>query len=203
MKQTTREKVYAFIRRRLLAGPPPSVGEVRREIDLQTLDSARGHIDALVEEGRLEKPSASYRWLRLPASVDDRPEVMVPVMRPQRCGLPELELEEPFKFIPFRSRLSQKRLFGWKMIWEGMTDVDIMPGDYLVIRRQQEAKPGQIVAAYLGKEQLTIKTLKWRNKRWELHSENRDYPTLIPTPLRPLTIVGLVLDVRQTLPKNG
>jgi repressor LexA len=196
----TREKVYAYIRKKILEGLPPSVREVQKEMGFRSSGTAREHIDSLVAEGRLERIEASSRGLRLPASEGKfRPEVMVPVVGRVQAGKPELAVEDPAEFLSYRTRFPEKEMFALKVRGESMSGAGIMPGDYVIVHRQPSAEPGQIVVAFLGTEEVTVKTLKRKNGQFELHPENGDYPILIPSPLRPLTIVGLVLEVRRPL----
>lgn len=196
----TREKVYAFIRKKILEGLPPSVREVQAAMGFKSSGTAREHIDSLVEEGRLERVAASSRGLRLPSNEDKfRPEVMVPVMGRVQAGRPELAVEEPAEFIPYRTRFPEREMFALKVRGESMSGAGILPNDYVIVHRQPSAEPGQIVVAFLGEEEATVKTLRRRHGQLELHPENRDYPVLVPSPLRPLTIIGLVLEVRRPL----
>ena len=49
----TRERIFRFVRDRLLDGRPPTVREVRDELGFRAVESARSHLTALVKEGRL------------------------------------------------------------------------------------------------------------------------------------------------------
>ena len=49
----TRERIYRFVRERLLAGRPPTVREVQHAVGLKAVESARAHLTALVDGGLL------------------------------------------------------------------------------------------------------------------------------------------------------
>ena len=49
----TREKVFAFVRDRLLAGQPPTVREVQEAHGFRAVRTAQQHLERLVEDGRL------------------------------------------------------------------------------------------------------------------------------------------------------
>ena len=62
----TREKVFRFMRRRLMEGAPPTVREVQDAMGFAAVESARKQLDALVAEGRLAKTAGRARGYRLP-----------------------------------------------------------------------------------------------------------------------------------------
>ena len=49
----TRERIYLYVRDCLLAGNPPTIREVQQAFDFKAVESARAHLSALVNEGRL------------------------------------------------------------------------------------------------------------------------------------------------------
>lgn len=196
--RTTREKVYAYIRKKILEGLPPSVREIQEEFGFKSVGTAREHIDNLVEEGRIERIPETSRGLRLPVDKEKyKPEVMVPVMGTVQAGNPQLAVEDPFEFLPFRSKYPEKELFALKVRGESMTGAGILPGDYVIVHKQEDANIGQIVVAMMGDEEATVKVLKFRNNQRELHPANKDYPILVQTPKRKLNILGVVLEVRR------
>jgi repressor LexA len=196
--RTTREKVYAFIHKKILEGLPPSVREIQEEFGFKSVGTAREHIDRLVEDGRIERLPETSRGLRLPVDKEKyKPEVMVRVMGTVQAGVPQLAFEEPCQYIPFRTSHKESDLFALKVRGESMTGAGILPGDYVIVLKQEDANIGQIVVAMLGEEEATVKILKVRNGQRELHPANKDYPILAPTPKRKLTILGVVLEVRR------
>ena len=48
----TRDRVFRFVRDRLLSGLPPTVREVQRAFHFRSVQTAREHLEALVGEGR-------------------------------------------------------------------------------------------------------------------------------------------------------
>lgn len=57
---------------------------------------------------------------------------------------------------------------------ESMTGVGIFDGDYLIVSRAQEARPGHIVAACLNRD-MFVKRLGKSHGSYILHSEHPDY----------------------------
>lgn len=60
---------------------------------------------------------------------------------------------------------------------DSMTGAGIRPGDLLVVDRSIEPLTGHIVIAAIAGE-LTVKTLRLRNKGWFLEAENSAYPAM-------------------------
>lgn len=77
----TRERVYRYVRKRLLEGRPPTVRDVQEAMGFRAVQSAMEHLDRLVEEGRLVRARGKARSYRLPAGVHPKGTVLVPVFR--------------------------------------------------------------------------------------------------------------------------
>src|SRR3989442_13137776 len=60
----TREKVFRFVRDRLASGRPPTVREVMEAFGFRSPQTAREHLEALLEAGRLKKEPGVARGLR-------------------------------------------------------------------------------------------------------------------------------------------
>jgi repressor LexA len=77
-----------------------------------------------------------------------------------------------------------------------MIEAGIMPGDYVVVRRQQTAESGDVVAALLGDDEsageATVKTFHRENGRVRLQPENSALEPLYPEHVQILgKVVGL------------
>ena len=65
-----------------------------------------------------------------------------------------------------------------KMDGASMKEVGIDPGDLVVIRRQDTARPGDIIVAMLDGE-TTLKRFLPEEGRIVLHPENRDFADIV------------------------
>lgn len=78
------------------------------------------------------------------------------------------------------------------------------PGDRLIVDPEREPKPGNFVIARNGSDQATFKKYRPRGINakgdmiFELVPMNDDYPTL-RSDMEPLTIIGVVTEVKQKL----
>jgi repressor LexA len=201
MDGDTREKIFVFVRDRIIEGDPPSVRDVQRAFHFKSVGTAREHIEKLIEEGRLIKKSGLARGLRLPPSAKtDKVDLKVQIIGTVRAGHPELAFEDPMGHITVTTRLALNEIFALRVKGDSMTDVGIMHNDIVIVRKQAEANSGQIVVACLGDEECTVKTYRNRNGREELHPQSPHYPILIPKDNQKLTILGIVFEVRRHIP---
>lgn len=67
----TREKIYRFVRQRLIDGLPPTVREIQEYFGFRAVQTVQEHLRRLVAEGRLVKLKGKARGYSLP--VEDRP----------------------------------------------------------------------------------------------------------------------------------
>jgi repressor LexA len=192
----TRERVLHLVRERLLAGLPPTVREVQQAFGFRSVETAREHLEALVAEGRLSKRKGRARGYRLPSSMGPAP-VLVPLLGQVAAGSLDFAAEDLEGYISVQTRRSAGPLFALRVRGDSMTGAGILAGDVVVVRRQRTADPGEIVVALVGDE-ATVKRLRVRGKRVELHPENPDYEPIVPDPGQ-LTLLGKVVEVRRQI----
>ena len=190
----TRRKIYRFVRERILSGVPPTVREVQEALGFKAVQSAREHLEALVRDGLLEKNPKKARGYRLPKG-PDRPSFLVPLLGRVPAGPLTTAIEELEGYVSVQSRLPQEQLFALRVKGESMRDAGILPGDIVVVRQQPKADNGDIVVARVADE-ATVKTLRIRRDRIELHPENPAYSPIIPDPTD-FSILGKVIEVRR------
>ena len=189
----TREKVYRFVRKRIVEDLPPTVREVQEAFRFKAVQTARQHLERLVADGRLVKARGQARGYRLPREPGT---LFVPLLgRVQAGGLGEA-IEECEGYIPVRSRGSAE-LFGLRVQGESMTGAGILPDDVVIVRQQAKADSGDIVVALVGDE-ATIKTLRLGRNRIELHPANPAFAPIIPR-TGECAILGKVVEVRRYL----
>lgn len=193
----TRERVLAWMRERLLAGRPPTVREVQRAFGFRAVQTAREHLEALVDEGRLIKDERRARGYRLPLADGGRPAALVPLLGRVPAGSLDAAVEDPEGHLAVQTRHAPQELFALRVRGESMSGAGILPGDLVIVRRQASAKSGEIVVALVGDE-ATVKRLRLRGRRVELHPANPAYEVLRPDP-REVRVLGKIIEVRRHL----
>ena len=197
---STREKIYRFVRQRILEGLPPTVREVQEAFGFKAVQSARQHLEVLVAEGRLCKLAGKSRGYRLPT--DRQPgfratPVRVPLLGRVQAGDLTTADQDPEGYVVVESRTARDELFALRIQGESMIGAGIMPGDLVIVRKQPRADSGEIVVA-LVEDEATVKRLRLHKGRAELLPENPEFPTINPDPAE-VRILGKVIEVRRYL----
>lgn len=198
MGNETRERILAFVQERIVAGFPPTLREIQAEFGFRSVASARQHIDILVKEGRLARLENTTRGYRLPGAEEpQRPVHRVPVLGAVQAGDFQPAVEDIETYVWVEGRYSPGEVFGLRVRGLSMRDAHILPGDIVIVQRQKQAEPGQIVVALVDDE-ATVKFFRRRGPRVELHPANSAFPILKPDPER-LAILGRVVEVRRSI----
>ncbi len=192
----TREKIFRFVRDRLASGRPPTVREVMEAFGFRSPQTAREHLDALLEAGRLKKEPGIARGFRLPGR-DDTPTVMVPLLGRVPAGPLDLAVEDLEGHLPVQTRRAPDELFSLRVRGDSMKDAGIFDGDVVIVRRQPTAHSGDIVVAMVDDE-ATVKRLRMKRGRIELHPENDAFAPIVPDPTA-VKVLGRVVEVRRVL----
>ncbi len=198
----TRERIFRFVQDRLLRGLPPTVREVQEAFGFRSVQTAREHLETLVKTGRLAKEKGKARGFRLPDSSTGPAALtrLVPLLGRVPAGSLDIAVEDREGYLPIQSRHAADDLFGLRVRGESMTGAGILPGDIVVVRRQPSADSGDIVVARVGDE-ATVKRLRIRGRRVELHPQNPAFAPIIPDPAE-LTLLGKVIEVRRYLEQS-
>jgi len=190
---SSRERVYAYVRDRIQEGLPPTVRDVQEAMGFRAVQSAREHLERLVQDGLLLKTAGVARGYALP---DATPSASVPLLGRVQAGQLSAAIEDHEGSVPVSAR-SSDGLFALRVRGESMSGLGILPDDIVVVRTQPNAESGDIVVA-LVEDEATVKTLRKRRGHAELHPANPDFDIIIPPP-EDLRILGKVIEVRRTL----
>ena len=191
----TRERVFQYVRERLLEGRPPTIREVQEEFRFSAVETARAHLEVLVREGRLSKREGESRGLELPALEGFRLPRLVPILGRVQAGALSTAVEDLEGYVP--AETSRDELFALRVRGESMTGAGIFEGDLVLVRRQDTARSGEIVVA-LVEDEATVKRLRLRGHRIELHPENPECEVIVP-PRGECRILGRVIEVRRAI----
>ena len=198
----TREKVFAFVRDRLLAGQPPTVREVQEALGFRAVRTAQQHLERLVEDGRLVAGRHRARGYRLPGSMPGARTVLAPVLGRVPAGVLDEAIEDPDGYLTVDARgAAAGDLFALRVRGESMTGAGILPGDLVIVRRQQTAANDDVVVARVGDE-ATVKTFRSHGRRVELRPENPAFEPIV-VDAGAVVILGKVIEVRRILDARG
>ena len=169
MQQKIYEYIAACIREQ---GYPPSVREIGEAVGLKSPSTVHFHLKHLEEAGYIEKGAGKGRAITL--REETVPENQVPIVGNVAAGSPILAEECIEDYLTFDTGGRSEEYFALRVRGESMLKAGILPGDLVVVRRQQTAQNGEIVVALLG-EEATVKRLSRRNGEIWLLPENDAY----------------------------
>jgi len=196
-----RRKILQFLRDFVERhGYPPSLREIGKAVGLAQ-STVFYHRSVLEENGYLSHGAGLPRTAveRPPGQLVIRPradEVEVPLVGRIAAGVPILaeEMIEDTFWLP-RKMVGTGTLFILKVTGDSMTGASIADGDMVVVRQQQVAENGEIVAAALidGIEaEATVKTLRRSDGHVWLVPHNAAYTPILGDKA---TILGRVVAV--------
>ena len=189
------EFVPEFARRE---GYSPSQREIAEGLGLG-LATVNYHVALLERDGSLRRGAGQPRTLAEPAdpaSLAEGDAVEVPLIGQIAAGGPvdAVELAED-SFALSRRLVGHGTLFMLQVKGDSMTGAAIIDGDPVVVRQQQVAENGEIVAAQLdgtATDEVTVKTLQRTGGHAWLMPHN---PAYQPIPADDATILGKVVAV--------
>ncbi|MCP4574135.1 MAG: repressor LexA [bacterium] len=201
----TRRQVHAYVRERIAEGAPPTVREVQHHFGFKAVQSARQHLEALVQEGALTKEPGRARGYRLPPGegsagfLPGAPDLrMVPLLGRVQAGALTEAIEDPQGYVPVEGQPADANLFALTVRGESMLGAGILPGDTVVVRRQHAVRNGEIVVAQVAGE-ATVKRLRLKRGHVELHPENALFKPIVLDGRDEVNILGRVVEVRRCL----
>lgn len=203
---TTRQRqVLDFIQTTVTdRGYPPAVREIGEALGLSSPSTVHSHLSALVRAGYINRDPSKPRAIEVVHTSDEdemlhrAPVRDVPLVGAIAAGSPILAEEDIDEIYPLPTELvGNEPVFMLRVRGDSMTGVGIHDSDYVVIRRQQDAPDGTIVAALVAGEEATVKRIKRRNGRVELIAENPDYAPMVFT--EGVQILGKVVAVLRRL----
>ncbi len=187
-------------------GYPPSIREIGDAVGLTSTSSVAHQLRTLERKGYLRRDPNRPRAVDVrgadeavaPVSTDVAgsdalPEpTFVPVLGRIAAGGPILAEEAVEDVFPLpRELVGEGSLFLLKVVGESMVDAAICDGDWVVVRQQNTADNGDIVAAMIDGE-ATVKTFKRTGNQVWLMPHN---PAFDPIPGNEAAILGRVVTV--------
>ncbi len=185
-------------------GYPPTLREIGAAVGLAP-SSVHYHLSVLQDGGHMTRgvgrPRTAVARRQSTAQPTDHGDVQVPLLGRIAAGVPVLaqEMVEDTLWLP-RRLVGEGTVFMLKVTGDSMTGVGINDGDLVVVREQQSAVNGEIVAAAVpsdgGSEaEATVKTLRRVNGHVWLIPQN---PAYAPIPADEVTIFGKIVAVLRS-----
>jgi repressor LexA len=183
-------------------GYPPSMREIGEAVGLTSTSSVSYQLSTLQRKGYLHRDVGRPRTVevRLPGHPAVRPEpskeedtervrdgldiasqeaTYVPLVGRVAAGIPILAEEQVEDVFPLpRQLVGEGTLFLLNVAGDSMINAAIADGDWVVVRQQEDAENGEIVAAMIDGE-ATVKTLKRSDGHVWLMPHNPAYTPIL------------------------
>jgi repressor LexA len=184
-KVTARQqRILGFIRETVNArGYPPTVREIGEAVGLTSSSSVHAQLANLERQGLLRRDPSKPRAMELSASGASRVKAVgVPLLGRISAGTGVLADEnvEDYLAVP-AGFATEDDHFALRVSGDSMLGAGILDGDLVVVRRQDTASEGDIVAALIhgpAEDEATVKRLHLEADQATLVPENTAYTPL-------------------------
>ncbi len=175
-------------------GRPPTYRDIAKHFDLAAVGTVQDHVRALIKKGFLVKDEGVARGIQL---AHRSQSVDIPILGVVPAGKPIDAIQQSLGSlaVPMKWR---GELFALEVTGESMVGAGILPGDYVIVRKQATAKDGDIVVATIEGE-ATVKRLEKRHGKVRLLPENPRYSPLELSGEEENLIQGKVISVQRYL----
>ena len=174
---------------------PPSVREIGKAVGLKSTATVHGYLAKLDEKGYIKKESQKGRTLKLlKGGQGENPNqtqmkefysgkemVEVPVIGKITAGAPILAVENITDTFPIPiDFVGNSESFMLTVRGESMIEAGILDGDYILVKRQENANNGEIIVALI-EDEATVKTFYKEKDHIRLQPENHTMePIIVP-----------------------
>lgn len=196
------QRILDFIRGTVQQrGYPPTVREIGEAVGLNSSSSVHAQLANLERRGLLRRDPTKPRAMELQRRAGEgRQAAMVPLVGRISAGMPVLADENIEDYLPLPSQYgSDDGHFALRVSGQSMIGAGILDGDIVVVRRQDQVKEGDVVAALMpgaGEDEATVKRFRRRDGRIQLVPEN---PSMDPIDFTGGRILGRVVAVLRQL----
>ena len=176
-----------------------SYRDIAKGLGVSAVGTIQDHVRALTDRGYLEKSEKSFKL--------KESAFQIPVVGHVAAGALQEALEVPLGYIPAPQNALKKRsftpgrIFALKVRGESMIEAGILPGDYVVVDRDQAVRTGDFVVAETGGE-ATVKEIRFPKSVHdpiELRPHNSTMKPIMVPQNEELSISGKVIAIHRFL----
>ena len=187
--------ILKFIENQVLSnGYPPSVREIGKAVGLSSTATVHAYLEKLERQGFIKKEDKKGRTLKIiKGSSGDQYSnsgknfytqkelIDVPIIGKITAGQPILAVENVTDTFPIPiDFVGNSESFMLTVRGESMIEAGILDGDYILVKKQSDARNGEIVVALIGDE-ATVKTFYKEKDHIRLQPENHTMdPIIVP-----------------------
>jgi repressor LexA len=198
------QEIFDFIKRYSAGhGYPPTVRDIGKAVGLASSSTVHAHLANLEKLGLLRRDPTKPRAIELlDRAVEQvksivRPPDGLPLVGQVAAGSPVLAEENIEEYVAVPQLAGgEDGEYVLRVRGESMKDAGILPGDYVVVRRQDTAVDGEIVVALVG-EEATVKRFFREADHIRLQPENA---SMEPIRSRDVQVLGRVVGLFRSVP---
>ena len=176
-------------------GMPPTIREIGTQFGIKSTKGVEDHLAAIERKGYIRRERGKSRAIE----IMDRPDLssarLVPLIGRIAAGSPILAVENhEGNFVLDEALVGNGENFLLRVEGDSMKDASILDGDFVIVRSQERAVNGEIVAARVG-EDATVKRFHQSPEGIKLIAENEAYDPIEVDPTEDFSILGRVVGV--------
>lgn len=177
-------------------GYSPSYREISAAVNIKSTNSVKKYVDRLVEKKLITKQDNKSRCMNYTQTREERKNdvVSIPLVGRVAAGVPILAVENiEDEFVISKSVFgTNQELFMLKIAGDSMINIGIDDGDFVVVKKQENAENGDIVVAYID-GYATVKNFYKEGQFVKLVPQNELYKPIITTDCKVLgKVVGCI-----------
>lgn len=197
------EEILNYIKKYMaMHNYPPSIREICSAIGLSSPATVFTHLKNLESNGIIKTSSNKSRAIELLVSNEyvERNEdvIKVPLLGKITAGNPITAIEQPDEYFDIPAALIPKNgeVFTLHVSGESMINKGIFDNDYVIVKRQNDAKNGDIIVAMTDENEVTLKTFYKEKNHIRLQPENDSMePLIFPN----ITILGKAIGLYRKI----
>jgi repressor LexA len=185
-------------------GYPPTVREIGQAVGLTSPSTVHAHLEKLAKAGLIRRDATKPRALevieggrsRRGAVVELAPpshSTVLPLVGEVAAGSPVVAEDRVEDYLTVPDQLAPDADFVLTVKGDSMINAGILDGDLVVVRKQTDARNGEIVVALVGEEDATVKRFFREGGRVRLQPENDALEPMFPDEVQILGAVKAVL----------
>ncbi len=170
---------------------PPSVREICSALSIKSTATCQYYIKKLQEQGMITSSDGKKRAIMLTKPKTEA--FNVPLLGTIAAGTPVFAYENYDDYIPVPKEFGdENEIFALTAKGESMRDIGIYSGDKVIIKKQETADNGEIIAALVG-DGATVKRFFKKDGKIILHPENETMQDIVLDDVCVLgKVVGLI-----------
>jgi len=193
-KTNLKENILNFLERFFEEnGYLPSIREICKELDVKSTSTVHAYLKELDKTGKIIRPDNKKRAI----SLKNQQSKQIPLLGNIAAGTPILAENNEFEYINVPLNFfASGDLFALSVKGNSMINAGICDGDTIILRRQNAAENGDIVAVLVEENFVTVKRIYVENGRFRLKPENYSMKDII---VDNLTVLGKVVGLMRTI----